>query len=387
MKIAFIGQKGIPAIFGGVEKHTEELATRMVKQGHDVFIYARDNYTDKNLREYKGIKIIHLPSVSTKHLDAISHTFLSTIHALFQPYDVIHYHAIGPTSLCWIIKLLKRNSVLISTFHCQDYFHQKWGKLARAYLRLGEVIACKVPDVTIAVSKKLAQHAKKKYQTDVVVIPNGAKVVFNDNTNHLSQWNLDSKKYILTVGRLINHKGVHYIIEAFKRLENAKKIPDNLKLVIVGEGFYTDQYTKYLKSISKNRPNIVFAGTQKGEVLEQLFSHARLFVQASESEGLSIALLEAMGYGLPVILSDIPENIEAAGGTGIIFQSKNVDNLMEKITYLLDNPAEAVAIGSRAKQRIESVYNWDIIAKQTLELYNGEFFKKRIAYAGKKIET
>src|SRR4030042_6607900 len=105
MKIAFIGQKGIPASLGGVEKHVEEIATRMAKSDHEVFVYARHNYTDKNFKEYKGVKLIHLPNIPTKHLDAISHTFLATLHALFQKYDIIHYQAIGPTSLSWIVKL------------------------------------------------------------------------------------------------------------------------------------------------------------------------------------------------------------------------------------------------------------------------------------------
>src|SRR4030042_7201902 len=369
MRIAFSGQKGIPASLGGVERHVEELAVRMAKMGHDVFVYARHNYTDKNLKTYKGVKLIHLPSISTKHLDAISHTFLATFHALFQKYDIVHYHAIGPASLSWIIKLFKRKTALIATFHCQDYYHQKWGKIARWYLKLGEYMACNVPDKTITVSKELAEYAGKKYGVQAAVISNGANVNFNPRAEKLSRWNLKEKKYILSVGRLIKHKGVHYLIEAFKQLQDTGRLSNGFKLAIVGEGFQTDDYVKYLKTLSEGRNNIVFTGAQTGESLEQLFSHAYLFVQPSEYEGLSIALLEAMGYGLAPLVSDIKENREAIGDAGIIFKSKNIQDLKDKLSYFMNKPGETERLGKIAREKAVREYSWDSIVQKTLDVY------------------
>lgn len=369
MRIAFIGQKGIPASLGGVERHVEELATGMADLGHEVFVYVRDNYTDKNLKKHSGVNLIHLPNVSTKHLDAISHTFLATVHALFHKYDIIHYQAIGPTSLSWIIKLLKPKTALVATFHCQDYYHQKWGSIARAYLRLGEYVTCKIPDKTITVSNELAGFARKKYGTRTAVIPNGAKVNFDPETGELAKWEIKEKKYILFVGRLIKHKGVHYLIEAFKQLEDTGKLPNGFKLVIVGEGFHTDDYVKYLKTISEGRSNIIFTGGQTGKTLEQLFSHAYLFVQPSEYEGLSIALLEAMGYGLAPLVSDIKENMEAIKGTGLSFKTKDIHDLKNKLAYLLNRPGEAERLGKMAKERARNEYSWDSIVQKTINVY------------------
>lgn len=369
MRIAFIGQKGIPASLGGVERHVEELAVRMAKIGHEVFVYARHNYTDKNLKTYKGVKLIHLPSISTKHLDAISYTFLATLHALFQKYDIVHYHAIGPSSLSWIIKIFKRKTALITTFHCQDYYHQKWGKIARSYLKFGEYMTCKMPDKTITVSKELAEFARKKYGVQAAVIPNGANVNFNPRTDNLSRWNLKEKKYILFVGRLIKHKGVHYLIEAFKQLQDTGRLANGFKLAIVGEGFHTDDYVKYLKTLSEGRNNIIFTGVQTGEALEQFFSHAYLFVQPSEYEGLSIALLEAMGYGLAPLVSDIKENTEAIEDAGIVFKSKDIQDLKDKLSYLMNKPSETERLGRIAKEKAAREYSWDSIVQKTLEVY------------------
>ncbi len=375
MRIAFIGQKGIPAFSGGVEKHVEEISTRMAKMGHEVFVYARNNYTDKNLKEYKGVRVINLPSIPTKNLDAISHTFLATIHALFQRYDVMHYQAIGPTSLSFIPKILKRSTLIASTFHCQDYFHQKWGWFAKAYLKLGEYLTCKVPHLVVSVGKNLHEYARKKYELETILISNGAAANFNPRTQALDRWNIKEKKYVLSVSRLVKHKGIHYLIEAWKKMEDTGKIPSGFKLLIVGEGSHTDEYVQYLKKISEGRENIIFTGTQSGSSLEQIFSHAYLFVQPSEYEGLSISLLEAMAYGVAPLVSDIPENLEAINASGISFKNKDTEDLENKLAYLLNNPEKAEIAAKNAKKRAEKEYGWNSIAQKTIEAYRNELIK------------
>jgi glycosyltransferase involved in cell wall biosynthesis len=375
MKIAFIGQKGIPTRSGGVERHVEEIATRLASYGHEVFVYARPNYTDKGLAQYQGVNIISLPSIGTKNLDAISHTLLASLHALFKNYDVVHYQAIGPSSLCWIVRLLKRNTVVVSTFHCQDYFHQKWGIFAQLYLKISEWVACNAPHVTITVSKSLKKYADEKYRIDTKIIPNGAEVKNVSGSDLLAQYNLREKKYAVYIGRLVKHKGVHYLIEAFKQLEDTTKLPNGYKLVIVGDGAHTDEYVKYLKVISEGRENIIFTGSQTGKMLEQLFANAQIFVQPSESEGMSIALLEAMGYGVAPLVSDIKENTEVVANEGLIFKSKNIDDLKKHLAYLVNKPDEAEKIGEKAQCRIEKEFSWDSIARKTEEIYFSQQLK------------
>lgn len=376
MKIAFIGQKGIPAKSGGIEKHAEELAARMAKMGHEVFVYVRNNYTSPKLSKHRGVKLVHLPSIGTKHLDAISHTLLASIHSLFCRYDVVHYHGIGPSLLSWIPKYFSFRKKVVATFHCQDYFHQKWGWFARLSLRIGEYMACCVPNRTIVVSKSLVSFVKKEYGRDASYIPNGAAVKISKRTDKIAQWELKDRKYILSLGRLIKHKGVHYLIEAFKQLEDTAKTPNNFKLVIVGDGFHTDEYVRYLHTIAKGRKNIVFTGAQSGESVRQLFSHAYLFVQPSESEGMSLALLEAMGFGLAPLVSDIKENIEVTGENSATFASKSVGDLKSKLAYLLSRPDEVFRIGEDAKKTVQEKYSWDSIAERTLVVYKDVLTKK-----------
>lgn len=378
MKIAFIGQKGIPAKLGGVEKYTEEVASRMAKLGHEVFVYARNNYTDKSIREYKGTKLIHLPSISSKNLDAISHTFFATVHAIFQNYDIIHYHSIGPTSLSFLIRIFCPRTVVISTFQCQDYMHKKWGAFARLYLRVSEYITCKVPHRTIVISKILARYAMEKYKAKTILIPNGAEIRNVPSSVYLKKWNLQRGSYIVYIGRLIRHKGVHYLINAFKSLED-QHLTRGKKLVIVGDGFHTDDYVKELKDASRGRSNIIFTGSLSGEALDEVFSHAYLFVQPSESEGLSLALLEAMGHGKAILSSDIQENMEPLNEeVALFFRSGNELDLEHKLVALINDPLWVKEMGENGKIKARREFSWDTIVRQIEQVYEDVLKQKKI---------
>ncbi len=365
MKIYFIGQKGIPGIYGGVERHVEELATRLVREGNEVFVYCRNHYTPEKLKEYKGVKLIHLPTIKTKYLDAITHTFLASLDVLRRDADIIHYQAIGPSSLLWIPKLLKRQAKVFSTFHCDDRQHQKWGFGARKYLGLGAYVSAKWPDCTIGVSQALCNIHGHEFKSELEYIPNGVPVSHKIAPKAITEnWGLNGNDYILAVSRLIKHKGLHHLIEAYNVLDNVNK-----KLVIVGDTGYTDGYLKYLQDLAGNNPNIIFTGNQTGQELAELYSNAYLFVQPSEAEGFSIALLEAMSYGKAVLCSDIAPNKEAVADLGFIFRNKDVNDLSRSLAYLLASPEVVESAGQKLQNRVYTEYNWDKITQKTMELY------------------
>jgi len=365
MKIYFIGQKGIPAIYGGVERHVEELATRLVKEGNEVFVYVRNHYTPKYLQEYKGVNLIHLPTIKTKHLDAISHTFLATLDVLRRDADIIHYHAIGPSSLLWIPRLLKRKAKIISTFHSDDRKHKKWGFVARKFLSLGAYISVRWSHKTIAVSQYQSKVHGQEFKGDLEYIPNGVPVFAKAEPKMITEkWGLLGNDYILTVARLIRHKGIHYLIQAYLALPNPDK-----KLVIAGDANYTDDYVQYLKTLAGDNQNIIFTGNQTGQALAELYSNAYVFVQPSEAEGFSIALLEAMSYGKAVIVSDIEPNKEAITDLGLSFKSKSVTDLSQKLQYILNHSELIPEMGAKLRDRTQTEYNWDNIVKRTIALY------------------
>lgn len=351
----------------------EELAVRLAQNGHEVTVYGRKSYGLPGKSVYKGVRVLAMPSIATKNLDAITATFLGVLHILVHSYDVIHFHSIGPASLVWIIRLLKRKTLIVGTFHSPDYEHAKWGWFAKKYLRFGEWMICHIPHKTITISRSLQRYALKRYGLRTRYIPNGCNAEPLASSESLSSFGIKKNRYVLSVSRLVKHKGIHFLIEAFKYLEDTNKLPNNFKLVIVGSSANTDDYVRYLRFIAKGRKNIVFTGEQSGLPLRELFSHAYAFVQPSLSEGLSIALLEAMGYSLPVIVSDIPENREAIADRGFVFASGNADSLAEALAHILNNPKEAGRMGSLARERAESEYHWDAIADKTARMYRDEY--------------
>lgn len=363
MKIAFIGQKGIPTKTGGVERQVEDLALSMVKEGHEVFVYARSSYNPEKLQEWNGVKIITVPSIASKNLDAITSTFFACLDLVRRKYDIIHFQSIGPASLLWLAKLLNPRTPIIFTFHCQDYFHKKWGLFARLFLKFGEKVGNLLADKVIITSQSLFEYAKDKYHSQSVYIPSSTKINDIIEASEIKKWGLDKENYIAYIGRLVKHKNVHLLIKAYQEITTDKK------LVIVGDSAFTDDYVKELRDLSGDNKNIIFTGNQNGKALQELFSNAHIFVQPSESEGLSFALLEGMSYARPCLVSDIEPNLEALGNTGITFKSGDVSDLKAKLKYMLDNPQLLAPLGLSALERVKTDYNADNIAKQTLALY------------------
>jgi glycosyltransferase involved in cell wall biosynthesis len=365
MKIALIGQKGIPAKGGGVERYVEDISTRLVNfEDNKVIVYTRKYYTPESLKDYKGVDLISLPSFKTKNLDTITHSFLATIDAIRRKVDIIHYQSIGPALICWLPKLFGRKIKIISTLQSKDYEHQKWSGFAKFMLKLGEKTMCFFSDEVIVITNQMKSYVEETYKIKTHLITNGANIFKpTEDFNYLKEWNLEKDNYIVAISRIVKHKGLGYLIEAYKNLKTEKK------LVIVGEGSFTDHYVQELKEQAKDNENIIFTGNQTGEVLAQLYEGAYLFVQPSESEGLSLALLEAMSRGKAVLVSNIPENLEAISQTGFIFENKNVLDLVEKIKYLLENEFLLKGKGELAQKRIKEFYNWDKVTERINELY------------------
>ena len=372
MKIAMIGQKGMPAIFGGVETHVHELSVRLVKRGHEVVVYNRPWYSGKIHKNIYGVKIKTLPSLHTKNFDTISHTLLCTLNAMVNKFDVIHYHGIGPAILSWVPKLLCPKTKVIVTFHSIDRNQQKWSWFAKMWLKIGEWMACHIPHQTIVVSKSLKQYVTENYKKETDYIPNGVpEYEAEKKSNLIDGWNIESKKYMVAVARLIPLKSIHTLIESFQEIKRDNpNILDNKKLVIVGDGANTDEYVQRLKQMAKGDSDIIFTGFQSGDTLHQLYSHASMLVHPSTSEGLPITVLEAMAYGLPTLVSNIPGHKEIITDSEYIFEVGNKQSLVEKLTNILQkNDEELEQTGSKNRDIVIEHYNWKDVVDNTAKLY------------------
>jgi|GEM_PF-53507 len=358
LRILMIGQKGVPATYGGIERHVEEIGARMVQRGHDVRIYCRPHYTRQRGR-HRGMGIIVRPSINTKYLDTLTHTLVCSLDVLFRRADIVHYHALGPSPFALLPRL--RGIKTIVTVHGLDWEREKWGLLAAYILQRCEYPAIHFPDATIVVSQTLENYFADKYQIRPRYIPNGTPDPLWRAPSEIRQYGVGERDYILFVGRLTPEKGAHFLLEAFNRIDTP------MKLVIAGGTSNTDDYVASLKSYESERVRMI--GYVYGDTLAELWSNAALVVLPSTMEGLSIALLEAVSYGKCVLISDIPENVEVMGDCAPRFRSRDVDDLEARLRYLLAHPEVVASFEAMTKERISRRFSWETIVDDIEQTY------------------
>ena len=372
ISIAMIGQKHIPSREGGVEIVVEELSTRMVKKGYHVIVYNRKSKhaMDKkqkitNITNYKGVELKYALTIDKKGLAAMTSSFFGSLQILFSKADVVHYHAEGPCAMIPLIKFFSKKKI-VATIHGLDWQRAKWGSgFASKYIKFGEKMAAKYADEIIVLSNNVQEYFKNTYNRKTNFIPNGVnkpQILKPDIIK--KKYKLKKEDYILFLGRIVPEKGIHYLIEAFN------KIDTNKKLVIAGGASDTDSYYSELKEKAKANKNIIFTGFVQGQELEELYSNAYIYCLPSDLEGMPLSLLEAMSYGLCCLTSDIKECSDVIADKGKTFLKSNVDDLTAKIQQLLADENLVKKYKKESQNYILEKYNWDDIVEKTLQLYN-----------------
>ena len=358
MKIFVTGTRGIPNIMGGVETHCEELYPRIVSMGHEVSVIRRSDYVKDTLTEWKGVKLLNVDTPKKKAFEAIIHTFKAICKAKKEGADIIHIHAIGPALLIPVARLLGMKTVF--THHGPDYDRDKWGKAAKMMLKLGERMGCMFANQVIVISDVIRNLIADKYGRT-----QGVHLVYNgvpqpnvcDNEEYFKELGIEKGKYILGMCRFVPEKNLHHLVEAFSKLNN-----HDCKLVLAGDTDFEDEYSRKLKQMAHDY-GVVLTGFIKGKKLHSLLSNTRCFVLPSSHEGLPIALLEAMSYNLPVIVSDIPANLEVGLNKGCYFKCGDVEELTQQLQRIISEKYYKVGYNMEK-------YNWDVIATKVMDVYD-----------------
>lgn len=365
LRIAVIGTRGVPAAFGGVEHHVEQLGERLVARGHHVTVFCRNNYVHDAPVRYKGMEVRLLPTINTKHMDAFAHSALSSAIALGGSYDIVHYHAVGPGAFAVIPRFLSGANVVL-TVHGRDVKESKWGPGAKMLLATARWLSFRVPDAAITVSETLAAEYEQ-HRCPAIPIPNGV-VPPNPRPPReiVERFGLEAGRYVLFVGRFVPEKAPDLLIEAFSQL------PGDWKLVVAGGSNFTDDYERRLRDLAARDPRVVLPGYVYGSLLEELYTNAGAFVLPSRTEGMPLTVLEAASYATPIVVSDIAPHVEVLRGRGPgrrMFASGNRDELTAVLKWVLENP-EAEREGARElRDRVLSEHSWDRVTDATEQVY------------------
>ncbi|MGV8141090.1 MAG: glycosyltransferase family 4 protein [Candidatus Woesearchaeota archaeon] len=357
MKIAMIGLRGIPGVSGGVENVVENLAPRLAKLGHDVTVYCRNPYCKDKVKTFKDVNLRYLPCINVKVGETLSHSMLASMDVLFKKYDIVHYHAMGNG----LFTIIPKKTVL--TLHGLDWEREKWGPTAKLFLKFSGMCVNHFPNKVISVSNKIKEHYKKQYNKDIIFIPNGVDIVATRPIYNLKRFGLKKNGYILFLSRIVPEKEVHTLIQAFKNVKT------NKKLVIVGDATHTFEYQEKIREMAKTDKRIILAGPLYNVDKIEAFSNCEFFVLPSTIEGMPIVLLEAMSFGKCPLVSNIEENLDVIRDNGYAFRVRDVNDLTKQLEYMLKHKTEVRKKGLKCKEYVKANYDWDTIAKQTLEVY------------------
>ena len=309
MKIVVTGTRGIPGVMGGVETHCEELFPRLAVRGFDVTVVRRSAYVADGRGEWRGVRLVDVESPKKKSLEAIVHTFRAINEAKRLGADILHIHAIGPALLVPYAKALGM----------------------RVYNR--------------------TQH--------VHLIYNGvSQPEMCDYPEYFDELGIEKGRYILGMCRFVPEKNLHHLVEAFIKIKNEAK---GIKLVLAGDTDFEDEYSRGLKEMARKN-GVVLTGFVKGRKLHSLLTNCLCYCLPSSHEGLPIALLEAMSYGVKVIVSDIPANLEVGLNKNDYFPVGDVDALAEKLKIIIEHPLEHICYDM-------GKYDWEEIANQVARVY------------------
>lgn len=370
MKVAMIGHKVVPSRRGGIENVLTTLCPLLAEEGVGVTCYNRSSDKVENEyigtvedKKYRNVTLKKAWTINARGLSAMVASFTAAISAAFGRYDIVHFHAEGPCAAMWIPKLFGKRCV--ATVHGLDWQREKWGHgFASKYIKFGERVMVKCAEQIIVLSESAQQYFKQTYNRETVLIHNGIEKPVKKQAENISKlYGLSKDEYICIVSRLTAEKGVHYLIDAYNRVETDKK------LVIAGDTSDTDDYVVLLKQKAEGNPNIIFTGFISGDVLTEIYSNAYLVTLPSDIEGMSLSLLEALAYGNAVLCSDIPENTVVTEDRAIHFRKSDVEDLADKLQYMCDNEEIVNNLKVGVDEFILGKYNWKDVAKATYNLY------------------
>ena len=351
MRIAIVGTRGVPARYGGFETFADKISIRLADRGHEVAVYCRRSFTSPGDSFDSRVRRTILPSVHTKYLDTLFHTFLSILHVLFTDAEVVLLCNVANSPFAWIPRVFGKPVIL--NVDGLDRKRKKWNWLGQLYLLGCEILSVVTPTELVTDAETMKDYFWKKYRKRSEMIAYGAEVP--PGMAGLDGFRLLPKQFVLYVSRLEPENNPEMVIRAFGRIET------DWPLVLVGGNPYNERYVQHLKSIAD--PRVLFTGPVYGERYWQLQKNAAIYVCASEIGGTHPGLIEAMAARNAVLYCDTPENHEVVGDCGIPFELR-VEDLAAKMRCVLQDAELRTALGARSVKRVETIYGWEQITAQ-----------------------
>jgi glycosyltransferase involved in cell wall biosynthesis len=375
LRIAVIGGRGVPSSYSGVERICEDMFAIFADRGHKVTVYCRPQVLAEKTGTYRGMRLVRTPAPGGKNGETLSHSLTSILHARAfgdadgEPFDILSLHTLAPNLWAPLGRLA--GPKIITHVHGLDHQREKWKGMGARVIRLSERMMVRSAHQIVVVNPSLVDYYRDTYGVPSVMITNGIHAVpdsYTPDVSVLEKFGLQPGKYLVSVGRLVPEKRIQDTIAAFAQVDT------DLKLVFVGEGKHSPYYEQQVKALGARDPRgrVVFTGQQSGNALESLFRSAKLYVSASDLEGMPSSVLECMERRIPAVLSDIPPHralFEGIAGYDLDFQPGDVDALADRLRHAIANPHGSMVLADRAREMVRTYYSWPVLADKTETLY------------------
>ncbi len=352
MKVAILGTRGVPAAYGGFETLAEELGRRLVERGHEVTVYGRSGTVDRALTRYRGMRLVVLPAIRSKHLETVSHTLLSAVHAALTGYDAALVCNAANTPFIRILQLAGIPVAL--NVDGLERKRRKWGLAGRTYYRVCERLAALVPDRLVTDAEVIRRYYRRSYRAASEMIAYGGDLEPPAGRDVLDRLGLSAGEFLLYVSRFEPENNPDRVAAAYR------EVGGGLPLVMVGGAPYAPGLARRVRELADHR--VVLPGPIYGDGYRQLLFACRAYIHATEVGGTHPALVEAMGAARPVLYYDTPENREVVGDAGVAFRFEGARALAPALGALLTDETRLAELGRRAAARVAARFCWRDVA-------------------------
>jgi len=354
MRFAVLGIRGLPASYGGFEVTAENVVTRLARRGYEITVYCRGSAHDR-LREYEGVALRYMPSLELPHMSTPSHTTIAAMDVALRKFDAIFAFNVGNSIQVMLMRLFGKKSVLF--VDGLDWKREKYGKFGRWFLRKSEALAARIARHIVVDALPAQQHYLDTYGRAVEYVPSGADIIESVMpTGILQKLGIRPKAYVAAIGRLTPEKRQHLIAQTFKQVKT------DMKLVIVGGNRYNPDYVDKVKAAVAGDDRILVTGPIYGKEADELYFNAAIFVNASTIEGTSLSILQAMGNGCALLVSDIRENVSAVHDAALQFKADSMDDFVQNFQRLTQDGNLRDELSLKARKVVRDFYSWEVAA-------------------------
>ncbi len=353
MRVAILGTRGVPAAYGGFETLAEELSVRLARRGHDVTVYSRRGCVGEELSSFLGVRVVFTPTIRHKYLDTVVHGVTSGLHAAAEGYDAVLVCNGANACTCRLPRLLGSGTRVLLNVDGLERNRRKWNRLGKAVYAVSERLSCVLPDVVVTDAKEIRRYYLERYGRESAYVPYGSDLPLPADLSILDRLGLESGGYILYVSRFEPENNPDAVVRAFR------DVPGDHRLVLVGSAPYAETFIARLKEEAAKDARVLLPGAIYGDGYRALLAHASAYVHATEVGGTHPALIEAMGFGRPVLVHDTPENREVAGDAALWWDARDPATLTRLLSTLLPDAARREALGASALRRARERYRWD----------------------------